>query len=46
MFQIGLKNFFVIKKFFISDLEGEEVFGTSSEKELQKAYQKDFRAEK
>ena len=46
MFQIGLKNFFVIKKVFISDLKVEEIFGTFYEKELEKTYQKDFRAEK
>ena len=46
MFQIGLKNFFKIKKVFISDLKGEEILGTFYEKELQKTYQKEFRVEK
>ena len=38
MFLIGLK-----KLYFISDLNGEEIIGTFSEKELQKTNQKMFR---
>ena len=32
--------------YVISDLKGEEIFGTFYEKELQKTYKKEFRAEK
>ena len=54
MFQVGLKNFFVIKNvkntvpwtYVISDLKGEEIIRTFYEKELQKTNQKEFRVEK
>ena len=53
MFQVGLKNFFVIKNvkntvpwtYVISDLKGEEIVRTFYEKELQKTNQKEFRVE-
>ena len=53
MFQVGLKNFFVIKNvkntvpwtYVISDLKGEEIIRTFYEKELQKTNQKEFRVE-
>ena len=54
MFQIGLKTFFFLIKivkntvpwvYVISDLKGEEMFGTFYEKELQKTSQKGFRVE-
>ena len=52
--QIGLKNFFVIKKvkntfprtYVINDLNGEEIIGTFYEKELQTTNQQEFRVEK
>ena len=48
------EEFFVMKKvkntvpwtYVISDLKGEEILGTFHGKELQKAYQKEFRIEK
>ena len=53
MFQVGLKNFFVIKNvkntvpwtYVISDFKGEEIIRTFYEKELQKTNQKEFRVE-
>ena len=53
MFQVGLKNFFVIKNvkntvpwtYVISDLKGEEIIRTFYEKVLQKTNQKEFRVE-
>ena len=53
MFQVGLKNFFVIKNvkntvpwtYVISDLKGEEIVRTFYEKELQKTNQQEFRVE-
>ena len=53
MFQVGLKNFFVIENvkntvpwtYVISDLKGEEIIRTFYEKELQKTNQKEFRVE-
>ena len=53
MFQVGLKNFFVIKNvkntvpwtYVISDLKVEEIIRTFYEKELQKTNQKEFRVE-
>ena len=54
MFQIRLRKFFLIKKvkntapctYFVSDFTGEEIVGTSYEKEQQKTNQKEFRIEK
>ena len=53
MFQIGLKKLLWLKKlkilswkYFISNINGEEIAGIFYEKKLQKARQKDFRVEK
>ena len=52
--QIGLKKFLLLKKikntvpwtYIIDDLNGDEITGTSYEKELQKIDQQEFRIEK
>ena len=54
MFQIGLRKLLWLKKvkntvpwtYLISDLKGEEIFGTFYEKWLQKTNQKEFRVGK
>ena len=48
MFQIGLKKLLLLQKLKIlhCDLKSEEIVGTFYKKELQKANQKAFRAEK
>ena len=52
-FQIALQKFLVLKELetlcrghVLSDLKGEEIFGTFYEKKLQKTNQKMFRVEK
>ena len=49
-FEIGLRNFLLLKKFkilfIIRGLKGEEIIGTFHKKELQKTNQKIFRIEK
>ena len=52
-FQIALKKFLVLRELktlcrghVLSDLKGEEIFGTFYEKKLQKTNQKRFRVEK
>ena len=54
MLQIGLENFFIIKKakntvpwtYVLNGFNGEEIIGTFHEKELQKKKQQEFRIEK